>query len=119
VDNIIFFDGQCNLCNKFVQLCIAKDTKNKLTFCSLQNPVANNYIAQEFISNNKIYQKSDAALHIIKTIHWGFGLPYYFIYIPKFIRDFVYDWIAKNRYKWFGKQDVCWMPTIAWKEKFL
>ena len=71
------------------------------------------------IENGKAYTKSSAALKIARHLSGGYPLLYGFMIIPKFIRDFVYDFIARNRYKWFGRKDHCMIPTPELKKKFL
>ncbi|MFI5453792.1 thiol-disulfide oxidoreductase DCC family protein [Pedobacter sp. UC225_61] len=127
---IIFFDGICNLCNGAVQFTIKRDHKNIFHFASLQSEYATEKIAlfniapenlDSFIllENGKVYQRSTAALRVVRKLNGLWPLLYGFIIIPRFIRDAVYNYIAKNRYKWFGKQESCWMPTLELKEKFL
>ncbi len=71
------------------------------------------------IENGKAYTRSDGALRVAKKLKGGWPLLYAFIIVPKFIRDGMYNWIARNRYKWFGKQDVCMIPTPELKARFL
>lgn len=127
---IILFDGVCNLCNSTVQFIIERDTKNVFLFSSLQsnfgqeiltrnNLNKNNFDSIILIDGDKIYQKSDAALRIAKEIKAPWSLFNHLLFLPKFLRDFGYDLIAKNRYKLFGKQESCWIPTSDLKSKFL
>jgi len=127
---IIFFDGVCNLCNGAVQFIIKRDTKKTFQFASLQSAFAHDQLKEHQIdvtalqsivlkSGNTIYTKSTAALRIAKQLSGGWPLLYSFMIIPAFIRDWVYDGIAKNRYRWFGKQDVCMVPTPDLKDRFL
>ena len=129
---IILFDGVCNLCNTSVNFIIKKDKKNKFMFTSLQSDVAkklllqfnskindNNLDSIVLIKQNKIYYKSTAALIIGKELKFPYNLSFLFIIIPKFIRDFIYDVIAKNRYKWFGKKDTCIIPSEDELNRFL
>lgn len=112
--NIVLFDGICNLCNASVRFITRHDRNSSIAFASLQSETAKqlllkmNVDAQKidsiiFISNEKIFIKSDAAIEISKLLN---GFPYYlkyFQFIPRSIRDFAYDLIAKNRYRFFGK----------------
>ncbi len=127
---IILFDGVCNLCNHSVQTIIKYDRKNLFTFASLQSNFGqqllekNNLNTQLLSSiilyqNNEIYTKSTAVLAIANQIGFPFSLAYSFIIVPTFIRDAAYNFIAKNRYKWFGKQETCWLPTQELRNKFL
>ena len=119
---IIFFDGVCNLCTGSVQFIIKHDPKHYFRFASLQSEVGqqllkeNNLPTEDFGSfilfeNGKIFTQSTAALLVTKKLNrlWP-GLAAFLI-VPSFIRNGVYNWIAKNRYKWFGKKEACWVPT--------
>ncbi|MFC4210033.1 thiol-disulfide oxidoreductase DCC family protein [Pedobacter lithocola] len=126
---VIFFDGVCNLCNASVQFTIEHDKKNVFKFTALQGEYAKTILPKFNIDSTKlnsillvdgerVYTKSSAALRVAKKLNGLLPLLYTFIIIPKFIRDWVYDIIAKNRYKWFGKQESCWIPTLELKNKF-
>lgn len=127
---IILFDGVCNLCNSTVQKVIENDYKNQFKFASLQSEFGQEFLkkndlsTEEFnsiilVDGNKYFNKSDAALHIGKELKGIYKLSRLLFIFPKFIRDFVYDIISRNRYKWFGKQESCWLPTPDLQEKFL
>jgi len=127
---IVLFDGVCNLCNGAVQFIIRHDKKNIFMFASLQSEVGRKILEQynfpldEFnsfilIENNKAYTRSTGALRVAKKLNGLWPLLYGFIIIPKFIRDSIYNWVAGNRYKWFGKKDACMIPTPELKTKFL
>ncbi len=128
-NNIVLFDGVCNLCNGFVQKLIRIDKAKKLHFASLQSDYAksllkdsidvNNLHSVVFYTNEKLLVKSDAVLAIAKCIGGAYSLLAILKFFPRFIRDYVYDIIAANRYKWFGKQASCWMPNATLKERFL
>ena len=127
---IVFFDGVCNLCSSAVQTIIKNDKKNVFLFASLQGETAKQKLTT-FINRNphldsiillekeKIYTKSRAVLRIAKHLKFPFNLAYGFIIMPSFISNVVYTFIAKNRYKWFGKKEECWLPTPKIKAKFL
>ena len=128
--NILLFDGVCNLCNGAVLFVIKRDKKEQIKFASLQSEVGKELLTQYnlplnefdsfiYIKNNQILLKSAAALTLMKDIGGVWQLLYAFIIVPKFIRDFVYGVVAKNRYKWFGKQDVCMMPDKKLHSRFL
>ena len=127
---IILFDGVCNLCNSSVQFIIKSDKKNRFLFASLQGHTGQEYLrrfnlpADTFnsfllVEDDHYYTRSTSALRIARSLSGGWPLLYAFIIVPRFIRDAVYNLIAKNRYKWFGKQHACWIPTPALKAKFL
>jgi predicted DCC family thiol-disulfide oxidoreductase YuxK len=127
---IILFDGFCNLCNGSVNLVIDRDINDRFQFASLQSSSAK-LLLQEFgeyqgsldsvilIKNNRLYHKSDAALMIAQKLGGLWPLASIFFIVPKFIRDWVYGIIAKNRYKWFGKLETCRIPTPELRAKFL
>jgi len=128
--SIILFDGICNLCNSSVNFIIKHDKKKKFIFTSLQSDAAKEILLQFqtkklnmdsilLIEKGNIYEKSTAALKISKHLNSGYKLLYFFIIAPKFIRDFLYDKIATNRYKWFGKSENCMIPKKELKSRFL
>lgn len=128
--DIILFDGVCNLCDASVNFIIRHDANNCFKFAALQSD-AGKKIMQQYkinpdltnsivlLSNDKIYIKSGAVLRIAKKLNRLYPLLFTFIVIPPFFRDFVYDFIAKNRYKWFGKKEQCMLPSAEIKAKFL
>lgn len=129
-DKIILFDGVCNLCNGAVTFIIKRDKNNLFKFATLQRDIAEELLIDKLsdkelldsivlIENGKQYTKSSAALRIAKNLSGAYPLLYIFMVIPKFLRDWVYSIIAKNRYKWFGKKDACMIPTPELKKKFL
>ena len=127
---IVLFDGVCNLCNSSVQFIIKKDKKKQFRFASLQGNFgqaflkkhtlpADNFNSFILLEDDKIYSRSTGALRMMKHLGGVWSLSYGFIILPKFIRDSVYNWVARNRYKWFGKKDSCMLPTPDLKERFL
>ena len=127
---IVLFDGVCNLCNGAVQFIIKRDKKKKFLFASLQGKTGNELLRKFDLPENifnsfillegdKVYTRSTAALKIARKLNGGWKLLYALMIIPQFIRNGVYNIIAKNRYKWFGKRDECMVPTAELKELFL
>ena len=126
----ILFDGVCNLCSGFVVFTIKRDPDAKFKFASLQSNEGKN-LQKEFgidpdniktmvlVENDNYYIKSDAVLRIFKHLDGMWFILYYLIYIPRPIRNFVYDLVANNRYRWFGKKDVCMLPSPELKKRFL
>ena len=126
---IIFFDGVCNLCNRSVQFVIKRDKEGRFRYASLQSATGqqalkefklpqdhfNSFILYE---DGKIYTRSDAALRVFSHVK-GWRWTGAFKIIPRFIRDAVYNLIARNRYKWFGKREECMLPRPEWKDRFL
>ena len=128
--NILLFDGICNLCNRTVQFIIKNDPDNRFKFAALQyvkshqllqayQLVNNQTDTVVYIKDGEVFLKSSAALELMKELGWPWKILYTFMIIPKPIRDFVYDQIAKRRYRFFGKRDTCMIPTIEIKDKFL
>jgi predicted DCC family thiol-disulfide oxidoreductase YuxK len=128
--SIILFDGVCNLCNGAVNFVIKRDPGNVFKFTPLQEKQGVLLLkklaidAQELdsivlVENKKVYTKSSAALRIARKLSGLWPLFFVLLIIPSFIRDGVYDFIAKNRYKWFGKKEQCMIPTPGLREKFL
>jgi predicted DCC family thiol-disulfide oxidoreductase YuxK len=127
---IILFDGVCNLCNRSVQFVLKRDTKGQFVFGSLQSQVGCALLGQlhlpaEFsdsivlIENNLVYTRSSAVLRVLKTLGRGWQATYLFMLLPKWIRDGLYDWIARNRYQWFGRRQTCMVPDPKWESRFL
>lgn len=129
-NRIILFDGVCNLCNAAVQYVIKHDKKKLFHFASLQSEAGQMFLKKHFLSStdfnsfilvyeDKIYSKSTAALMVAKNLDGAIKLLSGFIIVPVFIRDAVYNLIARNRYKWFGKKDNCMIPTPDLQSRFL
>ena len=130
MNHIIYFDGVCNLCNWSVRFILKLDKKAIFSFASLQSENAQSQLkragAQKLCYDSVVYQqgehiylRSDAVLHILKTLGGIWGLFYGFKIIPKPIRDWFYDLIARNRYQWFGKKNNCMIPSAEIKARFL
>lgn len=127
---VILFDGVCNLCNGAVNFIIDRDPKATFHFTALQQE-AGKQILKSFgldsqkldtiilYENGKLYDKSTAALRIARHLSGLWPVFYAFIIVPPVIRNAVYNWIARNRYKWFGKRETCRMPEPEVKERFL
>lgn len=127
---IILFDGDCNFCDANVQFIIKRDPVARFSFASLQSDIGQKLVKEYriptnvdslvLIDKNKAYIKSTAALHIAKKLDGLWHLLFLFILIPRPIRDSVYEWIARNRYEWFGKKDdSCALPTPDIRKRFL
>jgi predicted DCC family thiol-disulfide oxidoreductase YuxK len=127
---IILFDGVCNFCNAMVNFIIEQDKKNVFLFATLQSESGKKLLEQFHINwqhrdsfvvieTDKAYMKSDAALKLYNKLPWYWKWTQVFWIVPKIIRDWVYNVVAKNRYKWFGKRQECMVPTLRVKDKFL
>jgi predicted DCC family thiol-disulfide oxidoreductase YuxK len=129
MESIILFDGVCNLCNSGVQFIIKRDSKYRFKFASLQSEtgqmllnkygISNKMDSIIVIENEEVYIKSSAALHISRYLDGYWKYLMIFKVLPPSFRDFFYDILAKNRYKWFGKKDSCMLPTLEMKKRFL
>ena len=128
---IILFDGVCNLCDKSVQFIIKHDKKDVFRFVALQSDLGKKIIKHIGIDTTKtdsiiLYQpgmayfyKAEAALKIAKELGGIYIILSLFSVLPNSLSNLVYDWIAKNRYKWYGKKDECMIPSPELKAKFL
>lgn len=128
---IILFDGVCNLCNTAVNYVIAHDKKDVFRFVALQSALGQeiiNHIGIDTAQTDSIilylpqkayYYKSQAALEISKDLSGFLPLLSLFQVVPTFLSNWVYDYVAKNRYKWYGKKESCMIPTPELKSKFL
>jgi len=127
---IILFDGVCNLCDKSVQFIIKRDTKDVFRFTTINSDIGEKII--KHIGFNKkadsiilyepgkaYYIKAEAVIKIAQNIGWPYNLISILSIIPKSITNYIYDYIAKNRYKWYGNKDECMIPSSEIKSKFL
>lgn len=127
---VVLFDGVCNFCDASVQFIIRNDPAGKFRFAPLQSAFAREILQKNglnpevfdsvlLVENGKVYQKSAAALRIARKLRRLWPVLYVFIIVPPFIRNAVYDFIARNRYRWFGKKDACMLPTPEIRSRFL
>jgi predicted DCC family thiol-disulfide oxidoreductase YuxK len=127
---IIVFDGICSLCNSAVIFIIKRDKKSIIKFVAFQTEKGKEILQQfnltsqsnhsiVFIEKGEAYTQSTATLKICKHLTAGWPLMYGFIIVPTFIRNGIYQLIAKNRYHWFGKKEKCMVPSQALSEHFL
>lgn len=127
---VVLFDGVCNVCNATVQFILRHDRKEKFLFASLQGEYgrkvlethhlpSDNFSSFLLADGDRIFAKSTGALELCRRLGGGWKILYAFILIPTPFRDAVYGYVARNRYRWFGKQDTCYMPTPALKRRFL
>jgi predicted DCC family thiol-disulfide oxidoreductase YuxK len=123
---VVFFDGVCNLCNAFVNFLMARSTR--LLFASLQGKTAAETLPKEmidglssivFYDHGRIYTESSAALRILTRLGGLYKLLGVFLIVPRFFRDAVYRFVASHRYSWFGKRDICRLPTPEERAQFL
>lgn len=118
------------MCNTSVNFIIDRDPKGKFKFASLQSDLAQNLLPNfqidpsalesfVFYENDRVYRRSRAVLEIARRMRRGWPLFYVFIIVPGFIRDPIYNFVARNRYKWFGRQDACRMPSPELASRFM
>jgi predicted DCC family thiol-disulfide oxidoreductase YuxK len=129
-NGIILFDGVCNFCNTSINAIIRLDKKKYFRFAAIQSETGK-HLMNKFgldpvkfdsvilVDDNKAYVFSSAVLNIARKLKSIYQLAYVGILIPRFIRDPLYKWIAKNRYKWFGKKDACMIPSPELRSRFL
>jgi predicted DCC family thiol-disulfide oxidoreductase YuxK len=127
---VILFDGVCNFCNGAINFVLKQDKKSVFRFAPLQSEAGRRLLQQynlpteEFesfvlIDQGKVYKKSNAALRVMNKLPWYWKESQIFRLIPTIFRDAIYDFIARNRYKWFGKKDQCMVPTAEMRSRFL
>ena len=125
--HIVFYDSTCLLCDRSIRRLMRLDRNNKLYFCALQSPISKQYLDFNVSEVNSIiywsegsyYLKSEAIVQILRTIAVPRIIPYTMSKIPLEWRDRVYSYIAKNRFKWFGKVDNCTIPTASERAKII
>lgn len=128
--HIILFDGICNLCNSSVQFVIRQDKKEQFKFASLQSDAGQSLLHKGkfatkkldsfvLISRGQYFTQSTAALKVLKLLGGRWVALYVFILVPALIRNAVYNFISKNRYRWFGKREECMLPSLQLKKRFL
>jgi len=128
---IILFDGVCNLCDSVVQFIIKRDKADVFRFVAIQSEIGQEIIKHIGVDTTKTdsillyepgrsyYYKAEAALKIAGALGGIYSLLGFFSVFPKSLSNAVYDYIARNRYKWYGKKEECMIPTPEMKAKFL
>jgi predicted DCC family thiol-disulfide oxidoreductase YuxK len=123
---VVLFDGVCNLCNGAVQFIIKRDPAASFRFSALQSAGARRLLGARptvdsivLLEGERIYAKSAAALRIARGLRFPWPLLYVFWLVPRPLRDWVYDGVARHRYAWFGKRDSCMLPTPELRQRFL
>lgn len=128
--SIIIFDGVCHLCNSSVDFVMRRDRKRMFRYTANQMETGRKLLVEQGVDPDQVesvylyqdgvlYDKSTAALKIARKLGFPYRLLYGFMVIPRGFRDFFYDLIARNRYKWFGKKETCRLPTPEEKALFL
>ena len=127
---MLLFDGVCNLCNASVQWVLKHDKKNRFRFAALQSDTGRMLLERVGLSNEKLetvvlvdgdrfFTHSDAVLEIARRLGGIWSLARVGRIVPRPIRDALYMWIARNRYRWFGKKEQCMLPSPEWKGRFI
>lgn len=129
--SVVLFDGDCSFCNRSVQFILRRDPGKRFQFAPLQSSIAQRLLQQAgrrredlpdsivLLEQDRLYTKSTAALRIARGLRGLWPLASVFLVFPAFLRDAVYDLIARNRYRWFGRQQTCLIPTPEIRERFL
>ncbi len=127
--SVVLFDGVCNLCNNSVQFIITRDRSARFRFAALDSAAARRLIERTgsrsplpdsivLVEQGRVYTRSTAALRIARRLPFPWPLLYAAIVVPRPLRDLAYDFVARNRYRWFGKRDSCMMPTPELRARF-
>lgn len=127
---ILLFDGVCNLCNGFVQFILLRDPQGLFQFASLQSDVGQLLLDKYgldstgldtviLLKGGRAYTHSDVALEVAPALQGFWQWVAVFRLVPRPVRDAIYNWVARNRYRWFGKQAVCMLPKAEWEGRFL
>ncbi len=127
---LLLFDGVCNLCNGFVQWVIVRDKKGIFKFAALQSETGQQELKKlgkntetfdsvVLIAGSKVLTQSDAAIEVAAQLGGIWSLAPLLRVFPRLLRNAVYNWVARNRYRWFGKREQCMLPRPEWKDRFL
>ena len=127
---VVLFDGVCNLCNGSVRFVIERDPRKHFQFAPLQSATATRLISGSadrlampdsivLVDDGRLYVRSEAALRIARRLRFPWPLLWVFMAVPRNLRDWVYDVIARHRYRWFGKRETCMVPSTEIRDRFL
>lgn len=127
---VLLFDGLCNLCNGAVQWIIQRDQEGVFRYASLQSEFGQRLQRENGLDPNaldsiilyedgEVMTKSEAVVGIAQKLGWPYRIGVMGKILPTFVRDGLYDWVARNRYRWFGKKDECMLPRPEWRGRFL
>jgi len=127
----VFYDGVCNLCDATIRFILPRDSRGNLRFASLQGEYARAILARHgisnasepesivYVENDRPYLRSDAVLRIARSLDFPWSFAAIFLIVPRVCRDVVYRWVARNRYRWFGKKETCLLPSADWRSRFI
>ncbi len=129
---VVLFDGVCNLCNGSVQFILDRDPAERFRFAALQSDAARRLLialgrpaptgepdSVVLVENGQVWERTDAALRIARSLRGLWRLFAVFLLVPRPLRDAVYRWVARHRYRWFGRTESCRVPTPALRARFL
>jgi predicted DCC family thiol-disulfide oxidoreductase YuxK len=126
---VVLFDGVCNLCNGVVRFVIPRDPRGHIRFAALQSEAAQRLMAETgvtggadsivLVEGRRACVRSEAALRIARRLRFPWPLLYGFVIVPRPVRDGIYDLVARNRLRWFGRRDVCLVPGPETRDRFL
>lgn len=125
---MLLFDGVCTLCSGSVRFVIERDPAGRFQFAPLQSEAARRFLERApqplpdsfvLVEDGRLFTRSTAVLRIARGLRFPWPLAYVFVAVPRPVRDWVYDAVARNRYRWFGRRDVCMMPTPELRARFL
>jgi predicted DCC family thiol-disulfide oxidoreductase YuxK len=127
---VVLFDGVCNLCNGTVRFVMPRDPAGYFQFASLGSEPANRVLEAAhaegslpdsvvLVEDGRVFTRSDAALRIVRRLAFPWPLLWGFVIVPRLIRDALYDFVARNRYRWFGTRDSCLLPLPGYADRFL
>ena len=128
-DNLVLFDGLCNLCSGLVHFVIRHDPAARFRFAAIQSEVGREIFQSHgldpaelqtfvFIADGRIFLRSDAAIEVVSRFAGWWSSLGLFRFVPRWVRDPIYSFVARNRYRWFGRREVCMLPTPEIKERF-
>ena len=127
---VLMFDGVCTLCSASVQWVLQRDKAGVFRFAALQSETGRQLLERfgldsaafdtvVLVDGEQVFTRSDAALEVLRRL----GRPWSWLailhWLPRSLRNAVYNWVARNRYRWFGRQRECWLPRLEWKDRFL
>ncbi len=132
---VALYDGVCKFCSGATQFILARDRRDRFRFAPLQGPFGQSVLARQGRPlddldtfylvldpgrpTQRVLTKSDAGLEVLRRLGGPYALAVIFRLVPRFVRDAVYDVIARNRYRWFGRLDACAVPRPEWRAKFI
>ncbi len=127
---MILYDGDCGLCDHLVQFVLPRDPRGYFQFAALQSEFARAQLGAAglppddldtmvLIESGKVHMRSTAALRVVRKLKWPWPIFYPFVIVPRFVRDAVYRFIARNRHRWFARPRACGVPKPGWRERFI